>query len=153
MHCIVCVRHQAARPPCPHAGHAVGQRGKGFSERNIKRMLAFYREYPHLDVSTGSAGNVPQAVAQIATKEKGPQAVAQRQQEPAAPPDAASAFPPELLRSLPWGHYAELIAKVKDPATRRWYMRAAIENGWSRNIVLVQIEIAAHRRQGQAANK
>ena len=31
---------------------------KGFSERNIKRMLAFYREYPHLEF-------VPQAVAQI----------------------------------------------------------------------------------------
>jgi len=31
---------------------------KGFSERNIKRMLAFFREYPHLEF-------VPQAVAQI----------------------------------------------------------------------------------------
>jgi hypothetical protein len=30
---------------------------KGFSERNIKRMLAFYREYPYLQF-------VPQAVAQ-----------------------------------------------------------------------------------------
>jgi len=91
-------------------------------------------------------------VAQIVTEEKGPQTVAQRQQEPAAPPDAASTFPPQLLLSLPSGHHAELIAKVKDPGTRRWYMRASIENGWSRNILLVQIEIAAHRRQGQAAN-
>lgn len=31
---------------------------KGFSERNIKRMLAFYREYPN-------ANFVPQAVAQL----------------------------------------------------------------------------------------
>jgi hypothetical protein len=30
---------------------------KGFSERNIKWMLAFYREYPHLEF-------VPQAVTQ-----------------------------------------------------------------------------------------
>ncbi|WP_054847537.1 DUF1016 N-terminal domain-containing protein [Methanoculleus chikugoensis] len=35
---------------------------KGFSERNIKRMLAFYREYPEL----GGGGIVPRAVAQTA---------------------------------------------------------------------------------------
>ena len=39
---------------------------KGFSERNIKRMLAFYREYPHLEF-------VPQPVAQIESDPKGPQ--------------------------------------------------------------------------------
>lgn len=59
---------------------------KGFSERNIKRMLAFYREYPHLAI-------VPQAVAQIQPEANGPQAVA--------------LFPTELILSLPWGHHAE----------------------------------------------
>ncbi|MFP1760035.1 PDDEXK nuclease domain-containing protein [Lonsdalea quercina] len=122
---------------------------KGFSERNIKRMLAFYREYPHL---AACAEKVPQAVAQIATKGKGPQAVAQNCEGPVPPTDATLIFPTDLLLSLPWGHHAELIAKVKDPATRQWYMRAAIENGWSRNILLMQIETAAHQRQGKAAS-
>ncbi len=36
---------------------------KGFSERNIKRMLAFYREYRELPF-------VPQAVAQMAARSK-----------------------------------------------------------------------------------
>lgn len=127
---------------------------KGFSERNIKRMLAFYREYPHLAATSlaANAGKVPQAVAQIAAPGKGPQAVAQDHRQPASGSEDTSALPPELLLSLPWGHHAELIAKVKDPAVRRWYMRAAIENGWSRNILLMQIETAAHRRQGQAAS-
>ncbi|MFP1872756.1 YhcG family protein [Lonsdalea quercina] len=125
---------------------------KGFSERNIKRMLAFYREYPHLAACVESAEKVPQAVAQIATKGKGPQAVAQNFEGPVPPTDATLIFPTDLLLSLPWGHHAELIAKVKDPATRQWYMRAAIENGWSRNILLMQIETAAHQRQGKAAS-
>jgi len=115
---------------------------KGFSERNIKRMLAFYREYPRL--LDAQAAKVPPVVAQIAAAEKVPQLVAQI---PDAPP-----YPPELLLSLPWGHHIELIAKVKDPATRQWYMRAAIENGWSRNILLMQIETAAHHRHGKAAS-
>ncbi|MFT3801916.1 MAG: PDDEXK nuclease domain-containing protein [Burkholderiaceae bacterium] len=125
---------------------------KGFSERNIKRMLGFYREYPYLAASSGSAEKVPRTVAQIAARRKGPQAVAQSPEDPARPADATSVFPPELLLSLPWGHHAELIAKVKDQATRQWYMRAAIANGWSRNILLMQIETAAHQRQGKAAS-
>ena len=102
---------------------------KGFSERNIKRMLAFYREYPHLEF-------VPQTVAQT---ESGPKR-----------PQAAALFPADLIQSLPWGHHAELIAKVKDTATRRWYMEASLANGWSRNILVMQIETAAHKRQRHA---
>lgn len=102
---------------------------KGFSERNIKRMLAFYREYPHLQF-------VPQAVAQIGASLEVPQSVA--------------LFPAELLCALPWGHHAELMAKVKDLTTRRWYMQATIEHGWSRNILLMQIESVAHKRLGNA---
>lgn len=102
---------------------------KGFSERNIKRMLAFYREYPHLDF-------VPQAVAQMAA--------------PSNMQVLAACFPAELMRSIPWGHHAELMAKVKDHATRQWYMQATLHHGWSRNILLMQIETAAHHRQGRA---
>jgi len=36
---------------------------KGFSERNLKRMIAFYREYPSL------SSDVPQAVAQLPSDE------------------------------------------------------------------------------------
>ncbi|WP_448685390.1 PDDEXK nuclease domain-containing protein [Achromobacter xylosoxidans] len=117
---------------------------KGFSERNIKRMLAFYREYPHLGAHAAGT-EVPQPVAQMASGKKRPQAVAQTA-------DMASIFSPELLLSVPWGHHAELIAKVKDASTRQWYMRATLENGWSRNILVMQIETAAHRRQGNAAS-
>jgi predicted nuclease of restriction endonuclease-like (RecB) superfamily len=102
---------------------------KGFSERNIKRMLAFYREYPHLDF-------VPQPVAQTDTRTKKTQREA--------------CFPTDLVLALPWGHHAELMAKVKEPAARQWYMQAAVQFGWSRNILVMQIESAVHNRQGRA---
>ena len=66
--------------------------------------------------------------------------------------DGAQVFSPDVLLSLPWGHHAELIAKVKEPGARHWYMCAAIENGWSRSVLLMQIETAAHLRQGRAAS-
>ncbi|WFE67897.1 hypothetical protein P8S54_06590 [Thiomicrospira sp. R3] len=45
---------------------------------------------------------------------------------------------------------AELMAKVKDLPTRRWYMQAVVNNGWIRNTLVMQIESAAHQRQGRA---
>ena len=104
---------------------------KGFSERNINQMLAFYREYAQLSF-------VQQPAAQIETEPKVPQ--------------AAALFTAELILALPWTHHAILMAKVKDPATRHWYMQAALEHGWSRSILVMQIETAAHQRQGRAAS-
>ncbi|MDD5058893.1 MAG: PDDEXK nuclease domain-containing protein [Sideroxydans sp.] len=104
---------------------------KGFSERNIKRMLAFYREYSDLSF-------VPQSVAQTEATTKVPQPVA--------------LLLPELLLALPWGHHLLLIEKIKNVATRQWYMQATVDNGWSRNILALQIESAAHLRQGKATS-
>jgi predicted nuclease of restriction endonuclease-like (RecB) superfamily len=104
---------------------------KGFSERNIKRMLAFHRAYPHL-------AEGPQPVAPTQASPEGPQPVA--------------LFPPELLLAVPWGHHAELMAKVKDPASRHWYMQAAVQHGWSRSVLLMQIESASHLRVGRSTS-
>ncbi len=51
---------------------------------------------------------------------------------------------------LPWGHHIRLLDKVKDPAQRLWYMRAAVEYGWSRAVLEHHIETRLFDRQGQA---
>jgi predicted nuclease of restriction endonuclease-like (RecB) superfamily len=102
---------------------------KGFSERNIKRMLTFYREYKELAI-------VPQPAAQLENRSKVPQPAAQ--------------FTPEVLFSIPWMHHAALMEKVKDVQTRHWYMQSIIDFGWSRNVLMMQIQTKAHERQGKA---
>jgi predicted nuclease of restriction endonuclease-like (RecB) superfamily len=42
--------------------------------------------------------------------------------------------------------------KVKDAATRQWYMQATVENGWSRDLLQDHIQAASHRRVGHAAS-
>jgi predicted nuclease of restriction endonuclease-like (RecB) superfamily len=42
------------------------------------------------------------------------------------------------------------VEKVKDPEERLWYARAALEHGWSRNILVLQVERGLYRRQGKA---
>lgn len=54
------------------------------------------------------------------------------------------------VAQLPWGHNVSLVEAVKDPAERLWYARQAVEHGWSRNVLVHQIESSLHRRQGKA---
>lgn len=67
----------------------------------------------------------------------------------------AEAWPDEkilqqLVAKLPWGHNTHLLDLVKDAKERKWYARQAIEHGWSRNVLVHQIESGLVRRQGGA---
>jgi predicted nuclease of restriction endonuclease-like (RecB) superfamily len=46
----------------------------------------------------------------------------------------------QVAAQLPWGHHMVLLDRLKDPAQREWYLRAAVEYGWSRNILVLQIK-------------
>lgn len=99
---------------------------KGFSERNLKLMTQFHREYPGLC----AIGQPP--VAQLPAKRKGLEKV-----QP-------------LVAQLPWAHNVLLIQKVKPLDVRFWYMRKALEHGWSRNMLHLMIGSDAHLRHGKA---
>ncbi|MGF1524665.1 MAG: YhcG family protein [Leptolyngbyaceae cyanobacterium] len=69
----------------------------------------------------------------------------------------AAAWPDEsnLQRSianLPWRHNIALLEKLKEPIQRLWYAREAVENGWSREILVAQIETGLYQREGAAIN-
>ena len=42
---------------------------------------------------------------------------------------------------------------VKSPEERLWYAKAAIENGWSRNVLAIQIEERPLSTAGKGADK
>lgn len=46
----------------------------------------------------------------------------------------------QLVAKLPWGHNIALLQKVPNDSERLWYAKKALENGWSRNILVLQIE-------------
>jgi predicted nuclease of restriction endonuclease-like (RecB) superfamily len=97
---------------------------KGFSERNIKLMSQFAREYPALF----PIGQRP--VAQLASDEILPQPVAKFPdrtlvQTPSAQltgPDIRASLQ-QLAAKLPWGHHVLLLQKVKDLRARLWYVQ------------------------------
>ena len=56
----------------------------------------------------------------------------------------------ELLAQITWYHHIALLEKVKDVKEREWYIRQTIRNGWSRNVLVHQIESGLFLRTGAA---
>lgn len=102
---------------------------KGFSERNLGRMLAFYKEYSENLI-------LPQLTAKLQdAKNEGninlPQPVANLQQ---------------VVAKIPWGHNILLIEKIKDRNARLWYAQQTIEKNWSRDLLLNAIKMDSYSR-------
>jgi len=93
----------------------------GFSRTNLYRMRAFYLAYKD------ASEIVPQTVGQF----------------------AESGFP-EAMAAIPWGHNVVLVEQVKKLSERLWYARKVVENGWSRNVLVIWIESGLYERQGKA---
>ncbi|OBG13671.1 hypothetical protein A5765_12215 [Mycolicibacterium celeriflavum] len=67
----------------------------------------------------------------------------------------AAAWPEGLivqagLAQLPWYHHIALLDKLDSSDLRLWYAEAAIEDGWSRNVLVHHIGGRLHERAGQA---
>lgn len=114
---------------------------KGFSERNIARMLAFYREYSMLSIlptplakleEVDSASILPTASAKLAGLL-----------------DEVSIE--KLVFRLPWAHNTALLS-VKGMSERAWYMTQTLEHGWSHDWLVEQIKHNAYARQGNAVS-
>jgi predicted nuclease of restriction endonuclease-like (RecB) superfamily len=56
----------------------------------------------------------------------------------------------QLVAQIPWGHITHLLDRVNSMETRLWYIQKTIENGWSRNVLVMQIESQAHLKLGAA---
>lgn len=100
----------------------------GFSPQNVWRMLQFFRTYTdNLFLS--------QAVRELEKKGR---------KTPS--PEALSQFVRELVAAVPWGHHANVLAKITDPAARLYYLQATARFGWSRNVLQNQIKAGAYER-------
>jgi predicted nuclease of restriction endonuclease-like (RecB) superfamily len=67
----------------------------------------------------------------------------------------ALAYPDEQIvqrsaAQLPWRQTMVVLDKLKDQEQRLWYTAQSLENGWSRDILAMQIDSDLYRRQGGA---
>ena len=105
----------------------------GFSASNISRMRTFYLAYTK--EVTNSAQPVPNLGDEISAQ---------------LVPDFDGVNLPRAVAEIPWGHNVALLFKLKNPLQRVWYAQQTIENGWSRAVLVHQIESDLFGRQGKA---
>ena len=105
---------------------------KGFSETNIKYIRRWYSFY-----IKGLQG-----VAEIENNDsnsKGLQPVAQFDERVI-----------NHIKQIPWGHNQRIINKCKTIDEAIYYVDKTIENGWSRNVLVHQIESGLYGREGKS---
>ena len=56
------------------------------------------------------------------------------------------------LAQITWYHNLALLEKLTTPEDRLWYAKKTVENGWSRNILVSQINTRLHERAGNATH-
>lgn len=100
----------------------------GFSAQNVWRMLQFYRTH-----------TAPEFLSQLVRELMKEKKIVPAQEN-------LSPLVKKMVATVPWGHHANVMAKLTDPAARLWYLRATARFGWSRNVLLNQIKAGAYER-------
>jgi predicted nuclease of restriction endonuclease-like (RecB) superfamily len=96
----------------------------GFSPKNLRYCRAFFRFY-----------NGPEIWQQAVAKTK----------------DASiGEIIPRIAGQIPWGHNIHIFTKAKSFDEALFYIHKTIENGWSRDVLALQIKSNLFERQGKA---
>lgn len=99
----------------------------GFSSKNLRYCRAFFRFY------------CDPAIWQ--------QAVAKLKERPWAGTEAELSA---LLESIPWGHTIQIFTKCSGVAEARFYIEQTLEQGWSRDVLALQLKSNLYARAGKA---
>ena len=102
---------------------------KGFSERNLKYAKFFFEFY------SSAIGQQP---------------VAQLQNADIQGIENSEGFMQQLVAQIPWGHNIQIFTKAKNVEEAYFYIQETIENGWSRDVLALQLKSNLFNRQGKA---
>lgn len=118
---------------------------KGLSERNLVYMQTFAGAWPHYPFTLPPVALVKSegikerstitqpAVAEIETAE-----------------NEAAVIMQQVLAQIPWTHHTIILDKLKTEKERLFYIKKTAENGWSKSVLMAQIESGLYLRQGNA---
>lgn len=101
---------------------------KGFSVRNLKYMKSFAETYPDFQI-------VQHPAAQI---------------KPGEDIDLGTLKVQQVAAQIPWSYHQVLLDRLKTKEERNFYIVKILQNGWKRNMLILQIESDLYSRQGKA---
>jgi predicted nuclease of restriction endonuclease-like (RecB) superfamily len=127
---------------------------KGFSETNLKYIRIWYKFYDVSKFNPQLVDNLVNFLKHTKTNEFSPQLVDVMKEHinTVEITQLIDDFLPKLLSMIPWGQNREIITKCKDIDSAIFYIFKTIENSWSRNVLVHQIESNLFERQGKSIN-
>lgn len=111
---------------------------RGYSKRNLGYMKSFamqYPDFPFLQVPLAKLKELPILQATLAKLE-----------------GEGKDFVQVPLAQISWYHHISLLPKVKDEAQRAYYITETAQNGWSRDVMLLQIDNGYIHAKGHVIN-
>ena len=111
---------------------------RGYSVRNLRYMKRFasaYPDFPILQVPLAELRELPILQATLAELE-----------------NEGREFVQVPLAQISWYHHISLLPKVKDEAQRAYYITETAQNGWSRDVMLLQIDNGYIHAKGHEIN-
>lgn len=111
---------------------------RGYSVRNLNYMRQFAQAYPHFPI-------VQVPLAQLENQPIWQVPLAELK-------EANHEFVQVPLAQITWYHHISLLSKVKDDAERAYYITETAQNGWSRDVMMMQIENGYIHTKGRAIN-
>lgn len=111
---------------------------RGYSIRNLRYMKRFASEYPDfpiLQVPLAELKKLPILQATLAELE-----------------NEGKEYVQIPLAQISWYHHISLLSKVKDEAQRAYYITETAQNGWSRDVMLLQIGNGYIHAKGHTIN-
>lgn len=111
---------------------------RGYSKRNLGYMKSFamqYPDFPFLQVSLAKLKELPILQVTLAKLES-----------------EDKEFVQVPLVQISWYHHISLLSKVKDEAQRAYYITETAQNGWSRDVMLLQIDNGYIHAKGHVIN-
>jgi predicted nuclease of restriction endonuclease-like (RecB) superfamily len=101
---------------------------KGLSARNLRYMKDFAIAYPEFLI-------LQQSIAKLKDANNQPLIILQ-----------------QSVAKLPWGHNCTILDRLKLPEERLFYVQKTLHFGWTRNMLVYQIENMLYQTQGALVN-
>lgn len=118
----------------------------GFSVRNLQHIQRFYEFYSCAKQLVSRKVERTISYRQQLVADKTPNAYLQQVAEDNLPQVVA-----DLIMQVPWGHHIVIMNKCGgDVEKALFYVRKTVENGWSRNVLAIEIDGNLYSRQGKA---
>ncbi len=118
----------------------------GFSVRNLQHIQRFYEFYSCAKQLVSRKVERTISYRQQLVADKTPNAYLQQVAEDNLPQVVA-----DLIMQVPWGHHIVIMNKCGgDVEKALFYVRKTVENGWSRNVLAIEIDGDLYSRQGKA---